>query len=87
VVPRARWMASWCKILVGDPICNLFQEKGCPRAINALQTHRCPWIGEILSCAKDMAKFMGWSTPLTLTMTPSTWGYDALDLVMTSWTK
>jgi hypothetical protein len=24
---------------------------------------------------------------LTLTMTPSTWGYDALDLVMTSWTK
>jgi hypothetical protein len=32
-----------------------------------------------------MTKFMGWSAPLTLTMTPSTWGYDALDLVMTPW--
>jgi hypothetical protein len=87
VVPRARWMAPWCKILEIDPICNFFRGKGCPRAINALRTHRCPWIGVISSCAKDMAKFMGWSAPLTLTMTPSTWGYDALDLVMTSWTK
>jgi hypothetical protein len=34
-----------------------------------------------------MARFMGWSTPLTLTMMPSTSGYDALDLVMTFWTK
>jgi hypothetical protein len=34
-----------------------------------------------------MAKLMGWSTPLTLTMTPSTWGHDVGDLVMTSWIK
>jgi hypothetical protein len=34
-----------------------------------------------------MAKLMGWSTPLTLTMTPSIWGHDVGDLVMTSWIK
>jgi hypothetical protein len=80
-------MAPWCKILERDPICNLFRGKGYPRAINALQTHRCSWIWVILSCAKDMAKLMGWSTPLTLTMMPSTWRYDVGDLVMTSWIK
>jgi hypothetical protein len=63
------------------------QGKGCPRAINALRTHRYPWIWVISSCVKDMAKLMGWSTPLTLTMTPSTWGHDVGDLVMTSWIK
>jgi hypothetical protein len=87
VVPRARGMAPWCKILERDPICNLFRGKGSPGAINALRTHRCPWILVISSCAKDMAKLMGWSTPLTLIMTPSTWGHDVEDLVMASWIK
>jgi hypothetical protein len=50
-----------------------FLGKGYLRAINALQTHRCPWIWVISSCAKDMAKLMGWSTLIDL-------GHDAVDL-------
>jgi hypothetical protein len=73
VVQRARGKAPWSKILERDKICNLFWRKECFLAINALQTHRCLWIWVISSCAKDMAKLMGWSTPVDL-------GHDAVDL-------
>jgi hypothetical protein len=83
MVQRAREKAPWIKILERDQICNLFWGNGCLRAINALWTHRCPWIWVISSCAKDMAKLMGWSTPADLGLGAVT----SWILVMTSWTK
>jgi hypothetical protein len=80
VVQKTRGKAPWNKNLERDQICNLFWGKECPRAINALRTHRCPWIWVILSCAKDMAKLMGWSTPVDL-------DHDVLDKARRTWKK
>jgi hypothetical protein len=87
VVQRARGKALWNKILERDQICNLFWGKGYPKAINALRTHRCPWIWVISSCAKDMAKLMGCSTPVDLGHDVLDFGYDVLDKARRMWKR
>jgi hypothetical protein len=86
VLQRAKGKAPWIKFLERDQICNIFCGKGCPKVINALQTHGDLDLGDFFFF-KRYGQLMGWSTLVDIDHDVLDFGYDILDKTRKTWKK